>query len=215
MEYRYINILCEGQSEESFIKKILAPYLEMKGIYMKPIVLGGVSRYSGIRKELKRLGRDSSAFLTTMLDFYKLPQDVPGVRQYKHEKKAEPEMIASDIEKRIRENLKDHLACKDFLPYIQMHEFEALLFSDINGFRQIGMSPPVIDKLEKEVKKFPTPEHVNNSEQTAPSKRILKLYQDYQKVSDGTIVAEVVGIRTMIEKCPHFAGWVKKLEELG
>lgn len=129
MEYQYIKILCEGQSEESFIKKILAPYLEKRGSYIQPIVLGGVSHYSQIRRELRCLGRDSAA----------------------------------------------------------------------------------IAELKKDVKKFFTPEHVNNSEQTAPSKRILRAYQYYQKVSDGTIVAESVGIESMIEKCPHFAGWVKKI----
>ena len=87
MEYQYIKILCEGQSEESFIKKILVPYLEPRGIYMQPIVLGGVSHYSRIRRELKCLGQDSSARLTTMLDYYKLPQDVPGVRPYESGKK--------------------------------------------------------------------------------------------------------------------------------
>jgi len=215
MEYRYINILCEGQSEESFIKKLLAPYFELHRIYMRPIVLGGVSNYSRIRKELMSLGKDSSSRLTTMLDYYKLPKDVPGVQKYTGGIKAEPETIASDIEKQIWKNLNQELSCIEFFPYIQMHEYEALLFSDINGFCASGMKSAAIAELEKEVKKFPTPEHINNSEQTAPSKRILRVYPYYQKVSDGTIAAEAVGIKTMKEKCPHFAGWIKKLEGPG
>lgn len=172
--------MCEGQSEESFIKKILTPYLEPQGIYIKPIVLGGVSHYARIRKELKNLGKDSSARLTTMLDYYKLPQDVPGVSRYTGEKKAEPETIAADIERQIWEDLNQELSCIEFFPYIQMHEYEALLFSDINGFYKTEMKPAAIAELEKEVKKFPTPEHINNSEQTAPSKRILRVYPYYQ-----------------------------------
>lgn len=146
-----------------------------------------------------------------MLDFYKLPQDVPKVCLYTVDEKAEPETIASNIEKKIWEDLNEELACIEFFPYIQMHEYEALLFSDIDSFRKAGMDSAAIAELKKDVKKFSTPEHVNNSEQTAPSKRILRAYQHYQKVSDGTIVAESVGIESMIEKCPHFAGWVEKL----
>lgn len=205
-------ILCEGHSEESFIKRILAPYLELNGIFVRPIVLNGVSRYAGIRKELKRLGKDSSAKLTTMLDYYKLPQDTPGVKEQKQKTK-KPEEIASDIEKRIRIDLQNDLKCREFFPYIQMHEYEALLFSDINSFKIIGMNDAMIKKLKSEVIKFPTPEHVNNSEQTAPSKLILRVYEQYQKVSDGTIIAKVIGIERMIEKCPHFARWVKKLQQ--
>lgn len=57
MEYRYVIVLCEGQSEESFIKRVLSPYLIYHGIYVNPVILGGVSRYAGIRRELKRLGK--------------------------------------------------------------------------------------------------------------------------------------------------------------
>lgn len=194
MEYQYINILCEGQSEESFIKKILAPYIEPNGIYLKPVVLGGVSRYSHIRRDLKRLGQDSSSILTTMLDYYKLPQDVPGVSVYTTDKQINPAEIALYIEEKIKEDLHNELSCIEFFPYIQMHEYEALLLSSVDNFRNIGMKPLSVTKLKKDIQKFPTPEHVNNSEQTAPSKRILKVYPYYQKVLDGAIVAESIGI---------------------
>lgn len=118
-------------------------------------------------------------------------------------------------QRQIWEDLNQELSCIEFFPYIQMHEYEALLFSDINGFYKTEMKPAAIAELEKEVKKFPTPEHINNSEQTAPSKRILRVYPYYQKVSDGTIAVEAVGIKTMKEKCLHFAGWVKRLEGPG
>ena len=211
MGYRQVTILCEGQSEESFVKKVLASYLEKEGVYVTPIVLGGVSRYAGIRKELRKLGKNKSASLTTMLDYYKLPQDVPGVGEGNSK---EPGEIASGIEARIYEDLQNEISCKSFFPYIQMHEYEALLLADVDSFRDcIGMSEPMIAELKKEVTKFLTPEHVNNSEQTAPSKRILRIYGKYQKVSDGTLIAMSIGIDKMIDRCPHFAEWVKKLIE--
>jgi hypothetical protein len=66
--------------------------------------------------------------------------------------------------------------------------------------------------LKKQVNQFETPEHVNNSEQTSPSKRILQVFPEYQKVTDGTMVAKSIGIEKMLEKCPHFACWIKKLQ---
>lgn len=212
MNYKYIKILCEGQSEESFIKRVLALYLEQKGIYVQPIVLNGVSRYACIRRELRNLGKDSFVKLTTMLDYYKLPQDTPGVKWTK-QNKMKPEEAAVHIENQIWNDLKDKLVCKEFFPYIQLHEYEALLLSDIDSFQSIGMNTAMIAALKKEISKFPTPEYVNNSEQTAPSKRILRVYKQYQKISDGTIIAETIGIEKMLEKCPHFAEWVKKLQQ--
>lgn len=210
MEYTYTIILCEGQSEESFIKRVMSPYLEQKGIYVQPVILGGVSHYAGIRRELKKLGKNTSASLTTMLDYYKLPQDVPGVRTCKGKS---PDAVAGYIENEMYQDLKDEVLSVKFFPYIQMHEYEALLFSDVSQFRHCpGMGETMVETLEKQVMEFMTPEHVNNSEQTAPSKRILQIYPEYQKVSDGTVIAENVGIEKMIQKCVHFAGWVNKFE---
>jgi len=67
----------------------------------------------------------------------------------------------------------------------------------------------------KEIREaYQTPEHINNSEQTAPSKRILNLYPSYQKVSDGTIIAETIGIEKMMKECPHFRKWIDRLSHL-
>ncbi len=207
-----INVLCEGISEERFVKDILAPYLEIKNIYMKPIVLGGVSRYASIKKELMRLGRDSSKYLTTMLDYYKLPRDVPGVKE-KQSKMAEE--IADFIEKEMKDDLENHLNCKGYIPYIMMHEFEALLFSDVEAFLVCdGIKKTMIQQLKKEIYQYETPEYINNSEQTAPSKRILRIYPKYQKVSDSSLIAGRIGIEKMMEKCRHFNSWITQLQKL-
>ena len=68
MMYSRVNILCEGQSEEIFVKKTLSPYFSNYNIYITPIILGGVARYSGIRRELKRIGKVSFCYLSTMLE---------------------------------------------------------------------------------------------------------------------------------------------------
>ena len=212
MKAKYIKILCEGTSEEQFVKIVLAPYLENADIYVTPIVLGGVSHYARIRRDIKLLGKDTSSYLTTMLDYYKLPQDVPGVRECKE---TEPCRIAEYIEAAIKDDLENELSCMGFIPNIIMHEYEALLFSDVDCFQNcIGMTKDQISQLRKEVSQFTSPEHVNNSEQTSPSKRILRIYDAYQKVVDGTMVAESIGIQKMMEKCEHFSFWIRTLEKI-
>lgn len=188
IEYRNILILCEGQTEELFVNRILAPYFQTKNIFFKPVLLGGVSHYAGIKKDLERLGKNEQYdILTTMLDYYKLPQDVPGVRSCIE---SEPGKIAEYIEKSIYDDLKEKVKIEKFIPYIQMHEFEALLFSNVDCFDKCkGIKNKTILELKGEVSKFSTPEHVNNSEQTAPSKRIKRIFGAYQKTTDGMNVA--------------------------
>lgn len=212
IEYRNILILCEGQTEELFVNRILAPYFQTKNIFFKPVLLGGVSHYAGIKKDLERLGKNEQYdILTTMLDYYKLPQDVPGVRSCIE---SEPGKIAEYIEKSIYDDLKEKVKIEKFIPYIQMHEFEALLFSNVDCFDKCkGIKNKMILELKGEVSKFSTPEHVNNSEQTAPSKRIKRIFGAYQKTTDGMNVANAIGIETMIRKCPHFAEWLSTIEE--
>ena len=212
MQVLYITILCEGLSEEAFVNHVLSPYLQDYNIYVTPIVLGGVSRYKKIREHLKMLGRNSNSILTTMLDYYKLPSDTPGISDCKGNS---PSDIAAHIEQQIFDDLKSEIKCQAFIPNLLMHEYEALLFSDVSCFSACkDFSAQDVKKLEKEVSSFPTPEHVNNSEQTAPSKRILRICPSYQKNIDGTLIAQEIGIEKMMEKCEHFSDWVGRLVEL-
>lgn len=206
---QFVYILCEGQSEEAFVKQVLSPYLQANQIYTTPIVLGDVSRYSKIREHLKMLGKNSNSILTTMLDYYKLPSDTPGAKECKE---TAPSAIAEYIEQQIYDDLAEEIKCQKFIPNIIMHEYEALLFSNVSCFSVCKeFTAPKVKQLEKEVASFPTPEYVNNSEQTAPSKRILRICPSYQKNIDGTRIAKEVGIETMLEKCHHFSDWVNQL----
>lgn len=209
MDYRYVTVLCEGPSEESFIKKVLGPYMQKRYVWLTPVILGGVSHYAGIRRELKRLGKDSSCYLTTMLDYYKLPQDTPGVHECKE---TDVVKIAEYIERCMKQDLDGEIQSLEYLPNIMMHEYEALLFSDVSCFEICdGVSANMLKQLKDIRETYLTPEHINNSEQTAPSKRIIRIYDSYQKVVDGTAVAEMTGIEKMMEECPYFARWVQAM----
>ncbi|MCL2202252.1 MAG: DUF4276 family protein [Oscillospiraceae bacterium] len=203
-------ILCEGETEERFVKDVLAPYLEKSNIYAIPKNLGGVSKYSIIRTELDILCRDSSAFVTTMLDYYKLPKDTPGKGGtgdiYK---------VSSEIEAAVKSNLAEH---RNLLVNLIIHEFEGLLFSDVSAFLgEAKADDKTLLELAhiKNNPKFPTPEHINNSEMTAPSKRIKGILPEYVKTLNGIPIAKRIGIEKIAEECQHFRAWLENIQALG
>ena len=102
-----------------------------------------------------------------------------------------------------------------FVPYIQLHEYEGLLFSDSRAFAS-GIAHPHLERQFRVVRNaFPTPEDINDNPDTAPSKQILRIYPQYRKVLDGTLAAQAIGLDRMRQECPHFRDWVARLEALG
>ena len=103
-------------------------------------------------------------------------------------------------------------------PYVQMHEFEALLFSDISKFERLGDSwnNESQTRLQRICDDFKskTPEDINNSAQTAPSKRLHAIFPGYSKIDDGPLIAEDIGLDTIRSKCPLFDQWIGELEKL-
>ncbi|QEP43510.1 DUF4276 family protein [Ectothiorhodospiraceae bacterium BW-2] len=102
-------------------------------------------------------------------------------------------------------------------PYVQMHEFEGLLFSDINHFEWVieGWSEEIKSLLQEIRNDFSSPEEINNSRETAPSKRLEKIFPDgiYSKTEHGPIIAEAIGIDVIRKYCPQFNQWVRQLEQ--
>ncbi len=101
---------------------------------------------------------------------------------------------------------------KQFIPYVMMHEFEALLFSDCDGFgRGIG-HPELVPRFRQIRDQFANPEEIDDSPETAPSKRIVSIVPQYQKPLMGNLAALEIGLPAMRSECPHFDGWLKQLE---
>jgi hypothetical protein len=146
-----------------------------------------------------------------MLDLYALPNDFPGFTEC--HSIADPYDRIRSLELRFGEDICDNR----FVPYIQLHEFEALLFSDI---RQLELA--FIDQLKgitrlgKLAERFSNPELINDRPQTAPSKRIIAEIPDYEhrKPSAGPLVAAKIGMDNMRAKCAHFRDWLTRLEDL-
>ena len=126
----------------------------------------------------------------------------------------DPYQRVQALEDALADDIDDHR----FIPYIQLHEFEALLLSDPQELdSQFDNRAAGITRLVTMVSRFPSPEHINDSRNTAPSKRIIREIPEYEgrKASAGPIVAGRIGLSTMRDKCAHFAEWLAKLENLG
>lgn len=209
-----VNILCEGQTEEQFVNRILIPYFEPQEIYVKPIIMttkryvsggkkrGGVGNYKLIAQELRMLCKDRDAYITSMLDYFRLPEDTPCMDQ----RYADIYQHVAAIETAIDRDIN----AGNCHANLMVHEFEALLFSDPTAFEGI-MSESEIRSIAKIRASFATPEDINSAPETAPSKRILQIKPDYQKVTQGNMIAEKIGIDKMMTNCPHFGEWIGKI----
>ena len=213
-----INILVEGQTEETFVRDSLVDYFSRQEIFIKPIILhtskkgkGGVSSYLKIQNQVNKLcAGDTSCYVTTLIDYYGLKPDFPG----------KTAITANIPVTQIIETLESAFAAdinnpRQFIPNLMVHEFEALLFSDVSKFREtVTNDERDIEQLISICDQFPTPEDINNSYETAPSKRIEKLLPRYKKVIDGCTVAKAIGLDTIRQECHHFDAWVSKLCQL-
>jgi len=205
-------VICEGPTEVEFVKNCLEPYLRPQGLHTYPSLLQAPSgNHRGGRVTVERLGKhlaheyDRTDRITTLVDYY-------GFRDAGGSSRAQ---LEADI---LAETLKwNPRADKRFiLPYVQMYEFEGLLFSDIEQFHYVldGWNKEARTQLLAIRNAFETPEKINNSKETAPSKRILKIFgeQAYSKTEHGPIIAEEIGLEKIRLQCAQFDEWIKKLE---
>lgn len=225
MKYTILHVLCEGQTEERFVKEVLSPYLQQFGIFPKPILLitskkknakGGMLSYTQAKLDLTLLRkqyRDNDIerhIFTTMFDYYALPEDFPGFKESK---------LLSDVRKRIsflESEFFEEMATDVFIPYIQLHEFEALLFVDIDQLRpEYPLAEANILKLKLETDKYGDPEMIDDGPATAPSKRIitaLEKFYHYNKVKSGASVTSRIGMDALLENCRHFRDWIERIK---
>lgn len=224
MKYVILHILCEGQTEERFVKEVLSPYLQQFQIYPKPILLltskkknarGGMLSYVQAKRDLTILQRqyhdnDSERHLfTTMFDYYALPDDFPGFPEASR---------IQDVRGRIsflENSFSEDIEGSSFIPYIQLHEFEALLFVDIIRLQnEYPLSGDRIRLLKEETAVYGDPEMIDNSPDTAPSKRIIAAVQrnyHYNKVQSGAAVTSAIGMESLLDKCRHFREWIERI----
>jgi hypothetical protein len=205
-------VICEGHTEAEFVKTCLEPHLRRYGIDTYPSLLktkpgrqgGGGVNVTRIIKHLYHEYSNTDA-ITTLVDYY-------GFR-------SKGLLRAGELEKQILERLLERFPNANqarIVPYVQMHEFEALLFSDISKFTWVidGWSSAT-DKALREKNHFPNPECINDNPETAPSKRLESIFGGfYSKTEHGPIIAEEIGLPAIRQACPRFHQWLNKLEAM-
>ena len=218
-----VHVICEGQTEEMFVNELLQPTFFAKNIILVPALVGKPGRKGGNFKferlhadVEKRLLGDRTAYCTTFFDYYGLPQSFPG--KDTQDPQADITIKAVTLQEAMTAELTRLIgddAMRRFIPFVQMYEFEALLFSDPDAFARGIDREQLSQHLTHIAQQFTSPEHINNSPQTAPSKRIEALMKDYEKPLMGTLAALEVGLAAMRQQCKLFDAWLKQLESLG
>ena len=211
-----VNIMVEGQTEEAFVREVLADHFVAQGIYLNAIVFetsrgfkGGVVSYAQIRTQLgNKCRHDRSATVTTLIDLYGLPTDFPNFN-------ASRQLPLYPRVEALEQAFTDDIGEANFIANFLVHEFEGLLFSNIGV---LSASYPQcqrgIERLDADTAHFESPEHVNDSPQTAPSKRILAARPEYEKITDGNLAALEIGLDTLRDRCRHFDAWCRRIEQL-
>ncbi len=214
-----VLILAEGQTEEFFVTRLLAPYLAVRNVFPKVTVVptkkvpdgpdfkGGTISYSKTKLLLRKLLNDTSAALvTTLFDFYGLRDDFPKPKRGScYEKVAELErLIGQEFDNNPR-----------LLPYFCLYEFEAMLFVKPDELAAVLGRDHLSARFQAIKSLFPSPEEINDDPETAPSKRIIELVPDYRKIAHGISALEKITIDAVRSECLHFNEWLTKLEELG
>lgn len=221
-----LHIIAEGQAELNFAKKMLAPYLAVFNIFVDARAVmtsrnrytshkysGGLTSYGKAKNDIKvwlTEDRWAESRFTTMFDFYGLPQNFPGYADIACLKN--PYERVRQLETALVSNIDDRQS--RFIPYIQLHEFEVLIFADP---RQLDWEYWEHDAQIQNliaVAEGQEPELINDGRDTAPSKRIIAGIPEYKKPRAGVAVVEKIGMRTLRAKCKHFNEWVSQLESL-
>jgi hypothetical protein len=215
-----VLILVEGQTEETFVRDVLTSHLMTRNIYPISTLVatkvvkvganfkGGLNSYGRAKKQILNLLGDTSAIaVTPMFDLYGLPTDFPG---YQTRPLGDCYAKTTHLENALSQDIGNHR----FRPYLQIHEFEAFLFVSPKETAARLPGSNLLDDLVKIKAAFNSSEEINDNPNTAPSKRLIDLFPQYQKTLHGPLIAKYIGLEPIRQECPHFNQWLTWLEEL-
>jgi hypothetical protein len=215
---RKLHILVEGQTEEVVVNDVIVPYLSSDDLYVTTSILttkrpagspeykGGVISWGKISREIQLLlGDTSTTVLTTLIDYYGFPGDAPGMTT---RPKGSPYDRVEHVERAIAEAVDS----PRFLPHLVLHETEAWVLSDCQRLGDLMGDPSAAAQLALDVDSESSPEMVNGGTETAPSKRIARVYPQYVKTFDGPMVIADAGLDCIRERCPHADRWFVAIE---
>jgi Domain of unknown function (DUF4276) len=223
-----LHVLAEGQTEESFVNEVLAPELGAHDIFADAhrittgrrhgrLFRGGLTDYEHLARDLilwMKQDQHQESWFTTMIDLYRLPINFPGrgsvpLTVAAHDRVAR---LEAELSKDMIARLSDLPVSRRLIPYIQLHEFEALLFSDPSAFLEAYPGNQMaVERLKAIRAQFHSPEEIDETPGGAPSKRILGVLPDYQKPVAGLLVAQRIGLAEIRRECRHFNDWLTRL----
>lgn len=213
---KILNIIVEGQTERDFVTQCMLPYFKDRnienirpiGIETSPGHKGGDVRYeSRFKRQVKTILRGKEDMIvTSLIDFYKLRSDFPKYSEAQGI--VDKNQQVAFLEQACFEDIDDYR----FLPYIQLHEFEGLLFTKWDGFADFPIPTANKIAIQNIIRDFPNPELINDRPEFAPSKRLQQLITPkYEKPFHGNYIALTNGFEAIIDKCPRFKQWVETL----
>lgn len=217
-----LNITAEGFSEERFVADVIRPHLLNFNVYtdVRKVLTnrklrkrGGIVEYAKFKNDVLQWIKESpDCYHSTFIDLYGLTTDFPGHATTKH---LQPYSRVAEIERLIAEDID----FRQFIPYIQLHEYESLLFADASEMgKWLGLYNSLPTNCFAKIRASApdgNPELINEGTKTAPSKRILKICDTYDKVNDGILILKEIGLSVLRTECKHFNEWLTKLESLG
>jgi hypothetical protein len=216
-----VLILVEGQTEERFVKDVLGPAFWDKELFLLPAILatkrvkdgphfkGGVTNFAKFRNDTQRLLNSAGgALVTTMVDYYGLPSDFPGMAS--RPAHGTPLQRVAHVENSIAQSFDSP---PRFLPFLVLHEFEVWLFSSPTELPRALIEPRKQPEFEAIRRRVATPEEINERPDFAPSRQIEKLFPAYRKTVHGPVTAARIGLERIRAECPHFNAWMTRLED--
>lgn len=178
--------------------------------------MGGIVKWVELKHQIiLHLKNDTNAIVTTLIDYYGLYRKYKFPEWDNAENEPDKNKRMEILEDGMKANIDDLLRPR-FIPYIQLHEFEGLLFNDIEIFyEQIPADELIgIEELKKTFELYSNPEMINNNQNTSPSHRLKRIILGYNKIVYGNILAEAIGLNNIREKSPRFNKWLQNIEEI-
>lgn len=220
-----LYLFAEGPTEQTWAGSTLNEHFMHREMQVHPVLIanarakrvvsrGGIRKYVQMKNNIVRFlkqnaGRD--VFFTTMIDLYALPGDFPGRAEADRLRTRPYDRVAA-----LEQAFSADIADPRFIPYVQLHEFEALLFVDPGYFRGLfDCGDRQLQNLTA-ISQQTQPELINDTYETAPSRRIIGQIPEYavSKSTAGPLIAEAIGLQRLRAGCPHFDDWVTRLEAL-
>ncbi len=224
MKTLYLTV--EGQTEEAFVRDSLVQHLAKFNVFVpSPRFTGPHGRRRGrfprggmfntfvhaledMRRWLKQM-RSPDVRFSMMVDLYSLPHNFPGYDAGMKQPSGQGQ--AESLEQTLAAELGD----SRFIPYLQVHEFEALVLTDAARLKYLyEKDHGRIDALVGETATFDTPEEIDHGQHSHPKARIQNAVEKYDENVAGPLIAHDIGLDVLRQRCPHFGQWLTRLEQL-